>query len=409
MTAAFQCAMRLLRLLLVIFTLSEAVGMTEKRNLDENRILPDPSAENVTKPLSILLLVEPSPITYVSGYANRYQALMHHLTEVTGDHVELITVEKVKDPVHQWRSVPVHHTHGLRLPHYPMLSLSLDWSFCIPRVIRRIKPDILHVSSPGFFIFPGLLYSRLFRIPLVASYHTHLPVYVRSYLPHGLRQVTEWLVWQLIRVFHSMADLTLVTSPQMQDEFAAHGVRRCQVWQKGIDTERFHPRHVSDDMRRRMTNNRPDSFLLVYIGRLGSEKRLVDLRAILDGLPSDTCLCLVGGGPQEVELQVMFAGTRTVFLGPLHGEELSQAFASGDVFVMPSDSETLGFVVLESMASEVPVVGADAGGIPHLIEDEVTGYLVPVGDIDGYVRRLLQLRENASLRKAIVSRLPSSP
>jgi sulfoquinovosyltransferase len=137
-------------------------------------------------------------------------------------------------------------------------------------------------------------------------------------------------------------------------------------------------------------------FLLVYIGRLAKEKRLQDLKAILHELNHQrnirTRLCLVGHGPQMEELQEYFKDTTntntptttTTFLGPLEGTELSQAFASADVFVMPSDSETLGFVVLESMASGVPVVAAKAGGLIDLIHHEQTGYLVPTVNVAAF-------------------------
>ncbi len=108
-------------------------------------------------------------------------------------------------------------------------------------------------------------------------------------------------------------------------------------------------------------------------------------------------LAIVGGGPAEEELWEYFKDTRTVFTGLLHGEELSQAFASADVFLMPSDSETLGFVVLESMASGVPVVGANAGGIPNVIDHGRTGFLVPPGDEAAFAQRTRELLEDPAL------------
>ena len=196
------------------------------------------------------------------------------------------------------------------------------------------------------------------------------------------------------------------------------------VWRKGIDTTRFHPRYKNtSNMRRRMlggggggknddddgttTDNiimdddDDDYFLLVYIGRLGAEKRLKDLRPIIEkvGPSGKARLCIVGKGPQEAELKEYFSGTNTIFTGQLVGDELSAAFASADVFVMPSDSETLGFVVLESMASGVPVVGCAAGGIPDLIREGDTGYLVQPGDIDGYVDRCRKLMTDVKFRR----------
>jgi sulfoquinovosyltransferase len=147
-----------------------------------------------------------------------------------------------------------------------------------------------------------------------------------------------------------------------------------------------------------MTNGHADEFLMVYVGRLGSEKRLKDLRGIVDRM-TNTRLCFVGTGPQEDELRQDFPDA--VFLGQLTGEELSRAFASADVFCMPSDSETLGFVVLESMASGVPVVAVRAGGVPDLIEDGVTGFLVDPGDTDTFVHRLMLLNQNKQLRAMI--------
>jgi sulfoquinovosyltransferase len=176
----------------------------------------------------------------------------------------------------------------------------------------------------------------------------------------------------------------------MKQEFEEHGVQRVAVWSKGIDTEVFHPKygakpwwtaaHPEADkaeaaelldgakaMRARLTDGSPESPLLIYVGRLGTEKRLRDLKAVLERLP-EARLAIVGKGPDMEPLQAHFAGTSTLFTGLLSGIELSQAFAAADVFVMPSDSETLGFVVLESMASGVPVVGCNAGGIPSIID-----------------------------------------
>jgi sulfoquinovosyltransferase len=179
----------------------------------------------------------------------------------------------------------------------------------------------------------------------------------------------------------------------MQQELQANGIPRVEVWRKGIDTERFHPSFKSTTMRERMTDGHPNDYLLVYIGRLGAEKRLKDIKAVLQRMPSNTRLCIVGAGPQKEELMEYYADDKVVFTGQLSGDDLSAAFASADVFIMPSDSETLGFVVLESMASGVPVVGAAAGGILDLIDDGKTSFLVPPGNTDLYVQRLNELRD----------------
>lgn len=239
-------------------------------------------------------------------------------------------------------------------------------------------------------VFAALFYARVMCIPLVMSYHTHLPSYASNYL--GFLPGNQKISWDLLRWVHSRADLTLVTSPQMQEELTSQGIPRVDVWRKGIDTERFHPKFKSEEMRMQMTDGNPDDFLMVYVGRLGAEKRIKDVKAILDRMPNAR-FCVVGKGPQMEELQQYFKGTKTKFMGQMGGDELSQCFASADAFAMPSDSETLGFVVLESMASGVPVVGANAGGIPSLIQHEKDGFLVETGDIDRFVARMQQLED----------------
>jgi len=318
-----------------------------------------------------------------------------------GDEVDILTVDS-KTPANELPKKAfgfrIRHTQGFTFPLYNQISLTLD----LPdmkgaQMIEKFKPDLIHVTSPGFMIFPAIFYARVMCIPLVMSYHTHLPSYAVNYLNFIPR--IEKMSWEALRFVHSRADLTLVTSPQMKEELTAHGIPRVDVWRKGIDTERFDPKFRSDEMRKEMSDGNPDDFLMVYVGRLGAEKRIKDVKAMMEKMPN-VRFCVVGKGPQMEELQTYFKGTKTKFMGQMSGDALSQAFASADAFIMPSDSETLGFVVLESMASGVPVVGAKAGGIPSLIQHEKDGFLVEPGHIDDYVARLTQLQDK-KFRKAM--------
>jgi len=339
------------------------------------------------------LMVEPTPFTHVSGYANRFKEMLKFLSKA-GDDVDILTVDSMtpsSELPNEAYGYPIRHTQGFTFPLYNQISLSLD----LPemkgaKIVEEFRPDLIHVTSPGILLFAAIFYARVMCIPLVMSYHTHLPSYGKNYL--GFIPGVERLCWNLLYWAHSRADLTLVTSPQMKEELRANGIPRVDVWRKGIDTERFNPKFRSVEMREKMTEGNPDDFLMVYVGRLGAEKRIKDVRGMLEKMPNAR-LCIVGKGPQQEELKSYFKGTNTVFTGQLSGDELSSAFASADAFVMPSDSETLGFVVLESMASGVPVVGANAGGIPSIIDDKKTGFLVEPGDVDGFVARLQQLQD----------------
>jgi sulfoquinovosyltransferase len=375
--------------------------------LRRNRIQPFPVDAtapplNSTSPLRVALLVEPTPFTHVSGYANRFNEMLRYLSKAN-DTVTVLTTDDVtaNQPTSAY-GFNVTTTLGFRFPLYDHVSVTFD----VPevkgyRLLESFKPDVLHLTSPGFLLFPGLLYARLLRIPVLMSYHTHLPLYAKKYLPKV--PFIEAFAWSLIKFAHKRADLTLATSPQMKKELVGHGVRRVDVWRKGIDVVRFNERFKCDEMRARMGGKTgektdEDDFIICYIGRLGAEKRLVDLKPVLKEMGDKVKLCIVGTGPQEQYLHEYFKGTNTVFLGQLSGDELSRAFASADVFVMPSDTETLGFVVLESMASGVPVVGCKAGGIVDLIEDGKTGFLVAPGNTRGYVDRLRKLRGDREFR-----------
>lgn len=205
----------------------------------------------------------------------------------------------------------------------------------------------------------------------------------------------------LIRSVHSRADLTLVTSPQMKEELEAMGIRRVQIWQKGIDVERFSPAFQSAAMRTHLTQGHPEDALLVYVGRLGVEKRLKSLRKVLDANPSAR-LAFVGKGPCENDLRNYFKNYNVFFAGQMVGDELSQAYASADIFLMPSESETLGFVVLEAMASGVPVVAVAAGGVRDLVSSGETGYLAqPAEDMEEFTKYASLLMGDPVLRRRL--------
>jgi glycosyltransferase involved in cell wall biosynthesis len=153
-------------------------------------------------------------------------------------------------------------------------------------------------------------------------------------------------------------------------------------------------------MRKRLTGGNPTLPLMLYVGRLSNEKRLDWLYAPITQL-NGVRLAFIGSGPAEAHLRERFKGTNTVFMGYMSGEELAQAYASADVFAFPSDTETLGFVAMEAMASGVPAVGARAGGIPDVIEPGKNGLMFTPGDLGDLTDQLKLLLFNPALRKQL--------
>jgi glycosyltransferase involved in cell wall biosynthesis len=263
----------------------------------------------------------------------------------------------------------VYGVPAFPFPPYPELKMALPRP-AIGHALRRFQPDLIHVVNPAVLGLGGIFWAKVLKIPLVASYHTHLP----KYLPHYKLAHLEGLLWTLLRLGHNRALLNLCTSSVMVAELAAHGIQRTDLWQRGVDTETFHPSTANPAMRDRLTQGHPQAPLLIYVGRLGAEKDIERIKPILAGIPGAR-LAIVGDGPHRVALEEIFRDTPTYFVGYLAGRELSSAYAVADAFVFPSRSETLGLVLLEAMAAGCPVVAAKAGGIPDIVTDGVNGYL----------------------------------
>jgi glycosyltransferase involved in cell wall biosynthesis len=165
-----------------------------------------------------------------------------------------------------------------------------------------------------------------------------------------------------------------------------------------VDTEMFVPELASPEMRSRLSQNHPDSPLLLYVGRLGAEKEIESIKPVLAAIPNAR-LALVGDGPHRQTLEQYFADTPTNFVGYLRGQELASAYASADAFIFPSRTETLGLVLLEAMAAGTPVVAARSGGIPDIVTDGVNGYLFDPADEGGALTATERLFANPKERE----------
>ncbi|KAI8474795.1 MAG: UDP-Glycosyltransferase/glycogen phosphorylase [Monoraphidium minutum] len=346
----------------------------------------------------VAIFVEPSPFSHISGMKNRFESLIKGLREA-GDDVMVVTPDP--KPPTEFHGARVVNVLGMKLPFYKSATLLLSTGISL-RVLWHLwrqRPDVIHVSTPGILCFAAVLYARLLAVPLVMSYHTHIPEYIPRYTWAGLVAP----MWAVIRWCTRRADLTLVTSAVMKAELERNRCRpkSIDVWQRGVDTDVFHPRHRCAEMKARMSDGHPEAPLLVYVGRLGAEKNLAALKGVLEAVPGSR-LALVGDGPQRAELEALFAGMPVKFMGMMKGRELSEAYASADIFVMPSETETLGFVVLEAMASGVPVVAVAAGGLTDILtRPGETGLLYAPGDYAAAAAHVQRLVDDEAARAAL--------
>ena len=317
----------------------------------------------------------------VDGIVTRLTKTIEFLTK-NGDEVIVFCPEGCPD---SYKGATIVGVAAMPLPLYPELKLGLPGP-AVSDKLEEFKPDLIHVVNPAVLGLGGIWLAKTNNIPLIASYHTHLP----KYLEHYGMGMLEPLLWELLKAAHNQALLNLCTSTAMVNELEEKGIQRTALWQRGVDTTNFRPELRSEKMREKLFGKyqKTDS-LLIYVGRLSAEKQIERIKPVLDNIPG-ACLALVGDGPYRGQLEKIFENTQTSFIGYLSGEELASAYASGDIFLFPSSTETLGLVLLEAMAAGCPVIGANKGGIPDIIDDGINGCLYNPDEKDNGERSLIE-------------------
>lgn len=287
---------------------------------------------------------------YIDGVVTRLSATVRMLRRE--GHQVLVVAPDNEDTESSFEGAQVR---GVNTFHVPFIYGGRPWGYPLPRVSRYLaefRPDVVHVANPIMLGIAGVLAARWHRVPLVASYHTD----VAQYAGHYHLGMFSGVIHRMTRGLHNAANVNLATSPTACTQLRRLGVHNVHLWRRGVDLELFRP-----DRRSLRPHNRfgasPDQAVAIYVGRLSSEKGLHHL----DSLARDpqTMLVLVGDGPARDRLRRRWSGRAVRFPGTLRGEELADAYAAADAFVFPSTTETLGLVLLEAMATGLPVVAAD--------------------------------------------------
>lgn len=330
----------------------------------------------------------------IDGVVTRLTRTLDQLAAM-GHEVRIFATGKAPDT---YAGFQVTRIPSLSLWVYPEIKFGLpSWNFF--REIRDFDPDVIHAVNPIWTAALGVFAAQRDAVPLVASFHTNVPEYVDALGIGWTRPLTE----AALKYLHNQAAVNLCTSGPMVDTAREVGIRNVKLWPKAVDTETYHPSRATAEMRTRLTDGNPEAPLLTYIGRVSKEKdlkRLNNVMRLVRAECDDARLAIVGDGPFLNELKETFDPSFTVFTGYLSGEELAAAFATGDVFLFPSATETLGLVALESFASRVPVIGTRAGGIPFVIEEGVTGHLIdPDAGDAAWANAAIELLQDSARRE----------
>ncbi len=248
------------------------------------------------------------------------------------------------------------HFRSLPCPTYPEIRLALAGPRAIARHVAAARPDFIHIATEGPIGLMMRRHCRKTKWPFTTSYHTRFPEYVAARFP-----VPESWCYALQRRFHNGAAGTFVATPSLAADLEARGFTRLMPWSRGVDTELFKPRNV------RRFGCSPVFFL--YVGRVAVEKNVSAFLAL--DLPGRKVV--VGDGPQAEDLKRAYPDA--LFTGPLAGEALAEAYASADVFVFPSMTDTFGLVLLEALAAGLPVAAYPTTGPLDVITDPRAGVL----------------------------------
>lgn len=358
---------------------SEPVSIRERL-----RPMMNSRAVAATGELRVAVVTE-SFLPQVNGVTN---SVLRSCEQLTARGHDVLVVAPGPGP-DQWGTARVLRSPSVALPGYPQFRLGRPWRG-LEDVLRRYRPDVVHLASPAVLGAQAAFAARRLRTAAVAVYQTDLAGFAGRY---GLG-AAERSVWRWLRTVHGLAQRNLAPSRWAMEQLSRNGIERVAHWPRGVDADRFHPRHRDPGLHDRLA---PDGELLVgYVGRLAAEKEIGLLSEV--SRQPDVRLVIVGDGPHRAQLERELP--RATFTGFQDGRELSRTIASLDVFVHPGSHETFCQAAQEALASGVPVVGAASAGLLDLVTPGVTGHLFDPGSARS-LRHTVELLADRSVRETM--------
>lgn len=354
------------------------------------------------RPMRVSLFTD--TINDVNGVCRFIQNVAERAHE-SGRDLEVITCAKGAMP-------PIANIYNFdpvftaKLPRYENLDICLPPVMQILRHIDVHQPDVIHISTPGPVGCVGFLAAKMLRIPVLGVYHTDFPAYVDSLFDdHGMTRACE----HFMRAFYRPFSAIFTRSEDYVKSLERLGLNAESMvsLMPGFDNKMFRPEFRDDAIwaRERVPAG---AVKVLYVGRVSLEKNcplLVEVwkgvRKRLKDLGLSAHLVMVGDGPYREKMAKQLDGKDCSFLGFRHGQELSQLYASSDLFVFPSVTDTLGQVVMESQGSGLPVIVTDRGGPKEVVEQGRTGYVLSPDDADAWVETIVGLVRDTDRRKAM--------
>ena len=286
---------------------------------------------------------------------------------------------------------------GMPIPRYPNLRMGMPSTRALVKLWSARRPDVVHIATEGPLGWSALRAARRLGLPVCSDFRTNFHAYTQHYGIGWLRRP----ILGYLRGFHNRTACTMVPTESLRRELSAAGFERLEVVARGVDTAQFHPAHRSAELRAGW-GAEDGTLVVTCFGRLAREKNLEVLlesfRAIQRRVPKSRLL-LVGSGPQEDPLRA--ACPEAIFVGQRRGADLAAHYASADLFLFPSLTETFGNVTLEAMASGLPVVAFDYAAASQVIRQGENGMRVPFGDRQAFVDAAVALALDPQRRRRL--------
>lgn len=285
------------------------------------------------------------------------------------------------------------------IPKYPTLQFGWPQYLKVSKAFEKFVPDVVHIVTEGPLGLTAMQAAKAKAIPVSSGFHSPFQDFSRFFdLAFLVKPIQKYLCW-----FHNNTQVTCVPSKDTQESLRGFGIT-CPlvVVGRGVDTTRFTPKHRSENLRKQWDADE-NTRVMLYVGRLSPEKEvqvLIDSYANLQTVqPHKTKLVIVGDGPDFARLKSLPEAKDVIFTGSLRGQDLAAAYASADVFVFASQVETFGNVVLEAMASGLPVIAYDYACAHQYLTHGVNGWLSPLGQKSHFIQQIYQLPSVQQLRE----------
>jgi glycosyltransferase involved in cell wall biosynthesis len=340
-------------------------------------------------------LVTETYFPQVNGVSRTLGELVRHLTEC-GDLIQLIH-PNYGEPAGR---PDIHLVRSVNVPFYKELYLPLPPFGSVRRAMTAFRPDIVHIATEATLGLSVLRHVLARKIATVSSFHTNFDQYTHHYRLGW----AEGPIWRYLRWFHNRTRETYVPSMTTIKSLKTLGFERLVLWPRGVDATLFRPDRPGRQQVRQAMGWGPDDVVISYVSRIAPEKNvsyLAEALGIVAAKRPDARVLFVGDGPAREDLQRWLGGIAK-FAGYRMGQDLADHYAAGDIFAFSSLTETFGNVVLEAMASGMPVVAVRAGGVGDTIQHGTTGLLVEQDDPPArFAGAVLSLVEDAEKRRAM--------